>query len=178
MSELTTAARPYARAVFELAQSKGEFDKWSDQLLLMAAVVHDPSAKALIDNPRLTKAQRADFVIKICEGRIDDGGTNLLHLLAENDRLSVLPEIAALYELHRAEAEGSVDAEVVSAFPLSDEQQAAMAAGLKKRLGREVRINVKTDESVLGGAVIRVGDMVIDGSIRGRLERMASSLSR
>lgn len=178
MSEITTIARPYARAVFELAQSKGRLEEWSAQLAFLAAAIRDPSLRALIESPRYTKQQRADLVIKVGEGRLDEEGANLVRLLAENDKLTVLPEIAGLYELHRAEAEGSVEAEVTSAFPMSDAELDRLAAGLKRRLGREVRIKNKVDESLLGGALIQVGDMVIDGSIRGRLERMAAALSR
>lgn len=178
MSEITTVARPYARAVFELAQSKGRLEDWSAQLAFLAAAIRDPSLRALIDSPRYTKEQRADLVIRVGEGRLDEEGANLVRLLAENDKLAALPEIAELYELRRAEAEGSVEAEVISAFAMSEPELEKLAAGLKKRLGREVRIKNRVDESLLGGALIQVGDMVIDGSIRGRLERMAATLSR
>lgn len=178
MSEITTAARPYARAVFETAQQKGDLGAWSKQLAFMAAVAHNAEMRAVLDSPRLTKEQRADLFNQVCKGQVSEGGKNLVRLLAENDRLAALPEIAALYELHRAEAEGSVEALVTSAFALTDAQQAALSASLKKRLGRDVRLVCETDEALLGGAVIRVGDMVIDGSIRGRLERIATSLSR
>jgi len=178
MSEITTVARPYARAAFETAHAKGALEKWSGQLAFLAAAIRDPSLRALIDSPRYTKEQRADLVIKVAEGQLDQEGTNFVRLLAENGKLVALPEIAELYELHRAEAEGSVEAEVTSAFPMSEAEIAALAAGLKKRLGREVRIKSKVDESLLGGALVQVGDMVIDGSIRGRLERLSTALNR
>lgn len=178
MSEITTVARPYARAAFEIAQSKGKLDQWSSQLAFLAAAIRDPSLRALIDSPRYTKQQRADLILKVAEGQLDEQGANFVRLLAENGKLVALPEIAGLYEFHRAEAEGSVEAEVTSAYAMSEAEISALAAGLKKRLGRDVRIKNKVDESLLGGALIQVGDMVIDGSIRGRLERMSTALSR
>jgi F-type H+-transporting ATPase subunit delta len=178
MSETTTVARPYARAVFELAQAAGALPAWSEQLQLLGAVALDPQVSDLIESPKLTRQQRAETIARIAEGRIDAAAKNLLSLLAENDRLAALPDIAALYELFRAEAEGSVEARVTSAFPLDQKEQDAIATGLKRRLGREVRLVCDTDESLLGGALIHVGDLVIDGTVRGRLERMSATLGR
>lgn len=178
MSELTTLARPYAKAVFEVAQAAGDMAGWSDRLGFMAAVAHDPAMRAYLDNPRLTRDAAAQGFLSVCEGRIDDPGTNLVRLLADNGRLMLLPEIAALYEVMRAGAEGKVGAQVVSARPVSEEQQAHIAAALKKRLGREIELVCEIDEGLIGGAVIRAGDLVIDGSMRGRLERLAARLSR
>lgn len=178
MSELTTLARPYAKAVFEVAREAGDLARWSDQLGFMAAVVHDPTMKAFLDSPKLTREAAAETVIGVCEGRIDDQGKNFVRLLAENGRLTLLPEIAAIYEVMRAEAEGKVEARVISAQPVSDAQKSAIAQSLAKRLGREVELVCEVDESLIGGAVIRAGDLVIDGSVRGRLERMAANLSR
>lgn len=178
MSEITTLARPYARAVFELAREKDQLESWSDQLAFLASVVDEPSVRALLESPRMTPEQRAELIVQIGEGRLDDEGKSLLRVLAENDRLDALPEIAAVYELQRAAEAGCVEAEVISAFALDEKQQTELAQALRQRMGSEVRLTCQTDDTLLGGVIVRVGDTVIDGSIRGRLQRMAATLSR
>jgi F-type H+-transporting ATPase subunit delta len=177
MSELSTLARPYASAAFEMAKEQGDYDRWSQMLSFMAAVAHDGELRRVLDSPRLSEEQAAEMFIAVCEDRIDDQGRNFISLLAENRRLPLLPEITALFEFLRREAEGEIDAEVVSAQEISDEQKKAIAKALKERLGREVNLTTRTDEALLGGAVIRAGDLVIDGSIRGRLNRLSLALT-
>jgi len=169
-------ARPYARAVFELAKSQGEFRKWSDSLSLMAAVVSNDTMAGLLENPRLTRSGAGDLVIRACGEGISDGEKNLLNMLAENDRLSELPMIAALYQKFCDEAQGTVEAEVISAQPLSEEQKNAITSALKQRLGREVQLNCSVNEDLVGGAVIRAGDLVIDGSAVEHLRQLSSTL--
>jgi len=169
-------ARPYARAVFELAKSQGEFRKWSDSLSLMAAVVSNDTMAGLLENPQLTRSGASDLVIRACGEDISDGEKNLLNMLAENDRLAELPMIAALYQKFCDEAQGTVEAEVISAQPLSDEQKNAIASALKQRLGRDVQLNCSVNEDLVGGAVIRAGDLVIDGSAVEHLRQLSSSL--
>ncbi|VAW79420.1 ATP synthase delta chain [hydrothermal vent metagenome] len=169
-------ARPYARAVFELAKSQDELQKWSDTLALMAAVVSNDTLAGLLDNPQLTRSGAGDLVVRACGGDIADGGSNLLTMLAENDRLSQLPMIAALYHQFRDEAEGTVEAEVISAQPLSEAQKNAIAGALKQRLGRDVQLNCSVNEDLVGGAVIRTGDLVIDGSAVEHLRQLSSAL--
>ena len=178
MSELITASRPYARAIFELAKANKDEEKWSQQLSFMAAIAADASMIEALDNPKLSKPQKADLFIQVCEQHLDAQGVNLTKLLAENERLALLPEIAALYEKLCSEAEGSINAEVISAFEVSDEQQKALAKSLKKRLGRDVKLTTRIDASLMGGAIIRAGDLVIDGSLQGRLTKIAGALSR
>jgi len=178
MSELITAARPYARAAFELAKEQNRYGDWSEMLGFMAAVAHDPTMRALLESPALNVDQGCDLFISVCQDRIDDQGQNFIKLLAENRRLVLLPDIAALFENYRAEAEGKIEAEVVSAKEISQQQINTIAQALKKRLGREVTITTRTDTHLLGGAVIRAGDLVIDGSIRGKLNKLATALSR
>jgi len=178
MSELITASRPYARAIFELAEANKDEDKWSQQLTFMAAVAVDTSMIEALDNPKLSKQQTAELFIKVCDPHLDKQGINLTKLLAENDRLVLLPEITTLYEKLRSEAEGSIDAEVISAFEVSDEQQKAIVKSLKKRLGRDVKLTTRIDTSLMGGAIIRAGDLVIDGSLQGRLTKIGTTLSR
>jgi len=176
MSELTTAARPYARAAFDIANTHGEQQQWTDMLSFMAAVSHDPTMTALLDSPGLSQAQAAEMFVSVCEDKIDQRAKNFVKLLAENDRIKLLPEITALYEHYRAEAEGSIDAEVISAQEMNEAQLAKIAASLKARLGKDVRLSSKVDASLIGGAIVRAGDLVIDGTVSGRLEKLSTTL--
>ncbi len=178
MADITTAARPYARAVFELAKEQKRFDQWSDMLTFMAAVAHDPTMRALLESPKLSRDQASEVFISVCQEHIDEQGQNVIKLMAENRRLALFPEVAAIYEHMRADAEGKIEAVVTSAEALTEDQTNAIVVSLKKRLGREVSLSARTDPSLLGGAVIRAGDLVIDGSIRGKLEKLATVLSR
>ncbi len=178
MAEKRTIARPYAQAVFDLARKEDALAKWSDALALLAAIAADGHMQRLIDNPRIDEQQLRDIFLGVAGERLDQQAIALLELLIENRRLGLLPEIAALYEVYRAEAEKVVQVEVIAAFAVNDEQQAAIAEALKSRLDREVNIESRTDQSLIGGAVIRAGDMVIDGSVRGHLDRLAQALSQ
>jgi len=177
MAENITIARPYAQAIFSLAQELGDLKGWSDMLQLAAAVAADPQMVAVIGSPRFDSAQVADLFIDICGDKLKDAGKNMIRVLAENDRLEVLPEVAELYEAERAAVEGTIVAEVISATSLNDAQQNSIAEALKKRLGRDVTLECKIDESLLGGAIIRAGDVVIDGSVVGKLEKLTSALA-
>ena len=178
MSELVTAARPYARAVFELASADKRLAEWSDALELIVDICTHAEMIPVLDNPALTRQQKAEVMISVAGDKIDQQAQNLLRVMAENDRLILLPEVAALYEQMRADAEGSVEAELISAYEVTAEQQKSIADSLKKRLGRDVRLDVKIDKDLLGGVIVRAGDLVIDGSIKGRLEQLTSVLSR
>ena len=177
MSELTTAARPYARAAFDLASKQGGLEKWSDMLGFCAAVAHDSSMQAALDNPSLNKQQSAQLFNEVCGDQLDQQGQNFIKLLAENDRMELLPEIAALYQHYRAQAEGTVDAELISALETSEEQVNKIAESLARRLGKKVSLTTRIDSSLIGGAIIKAGDMVIDGSVRGRLEKLSNNLA-
>ncbi len=178
MSELTTAARPYAKAIFEIAQESGALKEWSDQLTAMSAVVAAEGSAALLAHPRMSKAQKSEVFSEVIGSSLSEGGRNLLLALGDNDRFALIPDITSIFEEMKAEAEGSVEAEVVSAMEMSDKQQATIAAALQKRLGREVKLVTSVDPSLMGGAVIRAGDLVIDGSIRSRLKTMTTTMSR
>ncbi len=169
-------ARPYARAVFELANSNDQLQEWSDRMALLAAVVSNDTMKTLLSNPRLRKNEAAALVIRTCGDDIGDDTINLLNMLAENGRLGQLPMIAALYNRFRDDAEGTVEAEVISAMPLSEAQKNAIAEALKQRLGRNVQLNCSVNEDLVGGAVIRAGDLVIDGSAVEYLHQLSSAL--
>jgi F-type H+-transporting ATPase subunit delta len=178
MAEKTTIARPYAQAMFDIARAKSVLSKIDHALQLAAIVVTDPSVAALVGNPKVSKSKLAELVTSI--GGSDAGGefSNFIHLLAENGRLSVLPEIAQLFAQYRAEQESTIEAEVISASALNDSQKQAIIVSLKKRLGREVTLQCSTDESLIGGAVIRAGDLVIDGSITTQLNKLALAVAR
>jgi len=169
-------ARPYAKAVFELARATGNFQYWSEKLALIAAVSVDSGMRKLLDNPRLTRAGAADLFIRVLDTDAGEQEANLIRMLAENGRLAQLPLIAAQFERLKAEAERTVDAEVVSAFPLDEAQKTAIAGALKKRLGRDVKLNCSVNDALVGGAVIRAGDLVIDGSAVEHLRQLSRAL--
>ena len=177
MAEIASLARPYVRAIFEIASTDSDLSGWSDQLGLVAAVVSDPQVAVLHGNPRISAEALGTLVIDVCRDRLSDKGKNLVRLLAANRRLPVMAEIAAQYELLRAEAENQIDAEVVTAAAISEAQRASIAAALQQRLGRQVNLEASVDEGLLGGAVIRAGDWVFDGSVRAQLQKMASAVS-
>jgi len=177
MAETTTAARPYAQAAFDVARAAGKLKNWSSFLSDAAALVSDPGVRGLIGNPRVVKAQLQGVILDALGGAPDQQGKNFIALLTENRRLTLLPDIAALFETSRAEAEGTLRVQVTSATALSDEQRRLLAAALKKRFQREVELHCDTDKNLIGGAIIRAGDRVIDGSVRGKLQRLAQTLS-
>jgi F-type H+-transporting ATPase subunit delta len=178
MAESSTIARPYAQAVFDIATAAKAYGKWSDALNLLTLVVTDPAMTALVRNRRVPRDQLSSLIRDICGDALDEHAASFVSVLADNNRLELLPEISVLFELHRAEAEKIVQAEVISAFPLSDPQRKELTASLKRRLGREVTLSSTTDASLVGGAIIRAGDLVIDGSVTGHMDRLASALSR
>jgi F-type H+-transporting ATPase subunit delta len=174
--EATTIARPYAEAAFNRAAESGKLGQWSDALGLLADVVQDPAMAGLIANPKLGKAQLADLVFDIVGDKLDDEAKNLVKLLVENDRLAVAPAVAELFEERKSAQEGSLDVQVTAAFAIDSAQEAALAAALKAKLGREVRITSEQDPELIGGVRIRAGDLVIDGSVRGQLAQLANEL--
>jgi F-type H+-transporting ATPase subunit delta len=176
--ERTTLARPYAEAVFRLARERRALAQWSEMLRLAAAVACDPQMNRLIDNPRVPRARFVEFFLDVVGKKVDADGGNFIRLLAENRRVQLLPEIAALFEELRAGAEARVEAEVISATAVGAEQLKAIAAALKKRLGLDVSLATRIDPSLVGGIVIRAGDLVIDGSVRGKLQALATHLTK
>jgi F-type H+-transporting ATPase subunit delta len=177
MAESTTIARPYAQAAFKLAQQKQALPVWTEMLGLAAVVATDAGMRKLLDNPRITPEQLADLFVDICGDRLNDDGRNMMRLLAERRRLALLPEIFGLYEQFKSEAEGTVKAQLITAFPATDAQKQTIAAALKQRFGRDVELEYVTDPTLMGGAVVRAGDLVIDGSVRGKLTRLGTALN-
>ena len=170
-----TLARPYARAAFGLARDAGAFAAWSDALAFSARVAVDPQAQPLLGHPGLA---REDAVALLAPEGAQEGFRDFLALLARNGRLALLPEIAGLYEDLRADAEQVVRATVTSATDLPATELDAIRAALARRFGREVQLSVAVDDALIGGAVISAGDVVIDGSLRGKLARLQSALSQ
>ncbi len=176
MAEAITLARPYARAAFATARDTEAYVAWSDALGFAARVAADPQVASLLGNPRLTDAD-AVTLLSPAEQAGDGNFARFLALLADNRRLVLLPEIAGLYEDLRAEAEHVVKATVTSATALDAPQLESIRAALRRRFGREVELETAVDPGLIGGAVIVAGDVVIDGSLKGKLERLRSALA-
>jgi F-type H+-transporting ATPase subunit delta len=176
MAERATIARPYAKAAFEYARGANGFAAWSQALARLAEIVADPRVAVLTKSPQWSAADIAGLVIDIAGTSLDAGMQNFVRVLAENHRLLLLPEIAAHYEEFRSAVENTVDVEVTSAVPLNDAQAQKLKQALSTRLKREVHMRTAVDSTLLGGAVVRAGDLVIDGSLKGRLERLATEL--
>ncbi len=177
MSEAITTARPYAQAAFEEAQKKADLKGWSEMLLSLAEAVGYPEVRAVATNPRVAKAQVESLMEGLLGNQANAQQRNFAKVLVDNQRLLILPEIAAIFEALRAEAEKTVNVVVDSAFELSAAQQEKIVASLKKRMGREIKLTCKVNKELLGGVVIRAGDKVIDGSARTRLGEMANALA-
>jgi F-type H+-transporting ATPase subunit delta len=177
VAERATIARPYAKAAFEYAQNAHALAEWSRALAVCAQIVADARVTELVKNPEIPAADIADFIIDVAGATFDPGMQNFVRVLAENHRLLLLPEIAAHYAALRAQVENTVDVEVISAVKLDAAQVEKLAAALNTRLKRRVQMHNSVDAALLGGAVIRAGDLVIDGSLKGRLERLRTELT-
>lgn len=185
MADKHTIARPYAEALFELASESGALEGMSDALGTAGALLEDGKVARFLANPSLTDVRRLEFLTglfdKASGGKSlfagkNEHGTNFLKLLIDYDRVGVLPEIAEHFEALKAKLENTVDVVVTSAASLNKAQKDNIAAALEKRLGRKVNLTTETDESLIGGAIIRAGDIVIDGSLRSRLESLSNAL--
>ncbi len=177
MAELSTLARPYAKAAFEYARGKSMLAAWSEQLTTAATVAADAGMEAVLNNPSLTDEQQAQTMNDVCGDTLGAEMKNFVSILASNKRLALLPEISSQFELFKANQEKSVDVEVISAFDLADTTTGKLADVLGKKLEREVKVSTSTDKDLLGGVLIRAGDLVIDGSVRGRLNKLAEALN-
>ena len=187
MADNNTVARPYAQAIFEVAQESDALEELSQSLDAASELMSDGQVAAFLARPSMTDPQRLEFLQGLFAKAVGEGsvfaggskhGTNFLKLLLENGRVVALPEIAEQFEALKAVVENTVDAVVTAAAPLSAEQEQDIAASLRERLGRDVRISTEIDENLIGGAVIRAGDVVIDGSLRARLDGLANALTK
>ena len=181
MADFDTAARPYARAIFELASDDGKLQQWQDNLQLVATIASDPDMQAAIAQPAILASELSELFQSVVAGaglEVDANLRNLIALLAENDRLAALPTIATVFASLKREAEGKIEVLVRSAQKLSAKQQDKIATNMAKRLGKEVSITTEIDSSLLAGAVITAGDLVIDGSASGRMEKLTIALNK
>jgi F-type H+-transporting ATPase subunit delta len=177
MAELSTIARPYAKAAFEYARDNKQLSQWAEQLATVAAVTLDSTIKSVLHDPALTAQQQAETLNAVCGESLEGEARNFVAILASNKRLTLLPEICSLFAQYKANQEKSVDVEVISAFDLSDTTRDKLADVLGKKLEREVKVRTSTDSNLLGGVLIRAGDLVIDGSVRGRLNKLAEAMN-
>ncbi len=175
MAESLTIARPYAEAAFQLAREGGALPAWSDALNRLSSVASTDSARELIGNPLVTVEQVAALIAD-ASGRLGPEQTNFVRLLADNERLSVLPEIAALFDQLRNEHEGVLDAQIRSAYPLVQQQVDDIVATLEAKYGKKIKTSVHVDADLIGGVSIQVGDETIDASVRGKLAQMAGAM--
>tara|TARA_R110001592_G_scaffold363043_1_gene679609 strand:+ start:96767 stop:97303 length:537 start_codon:yes stop_codon:yes gene_type:complete len=177
MAELSTLARPYAKAAFEYAVDNKQLAPWSEQLATAAAVASDEVMAGILNNPSLTAAEQASKLAGVCGEALSAEMRKFIGILAANKRLPLLPEIYALYTEYKAHREKTVDVEVISAFDLADSARDRLAAVLGKKLERKVEVRTSTDSNLLGGVLIRAGDLVIDGSVRGKLDKLAEAMN-
>jgi F-type H+-transporting ATPase subunit delta len=177
MAEKTTIARPYAKAAFQEAKGDKRLAQWSETLRAAATAVRDPRVHELLGSPSVSGEDLAQFVMGVTGPALDEHGQNFFRALAENHRLGYLPEISALFDEYKDEAESVVDVTVTSAASIDSAQQQALSKALERKLKRSVRLHCETDSSLIGGAVLRAGDTVIDGSLLSRLKRIAFELT-
>jgi len=176
MAEARTIARPYAQAALQYAVDTNATAAWSTMLATLSQITQNPDAAKLLKHPQVTSEQKAAFMSGVAAKNLSAGGDNFLRLLAEYDRMMILPEIQELYQELLAKRDNSVTAEVRVAEAMTDNQAAAMTNALRKRFNCEVKLEIHVDHTLLAGALIRVGDLVIDGSLRGRFTRLAETL--
>jgi len=177
MLNRTTLARPYARAAFEAARDADELPRWSEALELAAEIAATEEVHYLAGDPRVGGDRLLELMADIGKDRFDESFVNFLKVVITNGRLELMTDIASQFEQYRREAEQRVRVEVFSARPMDGQESSALAERLKARFGREVDMHVEVDESLIGGAVIRAGDKVIDGSVRGRLEQLGRRIN-
>ena len=176
MSEVATLARPYAVAAFKRSLETGSTEQWSKSLAFMSSVLNDKEMSVVVGNPKVSKQGLSTLMLDICQGQLDDERANFLKLLVQNNRLTLAPTIAALFEALKAESEGYVDVEVATAYAFSKEEKQKFTSALEKSLNKKVHMKVSVDKSLIGGVLVRAGDRVIDGSIKGQLQHMQKAL--
>lgn len=177
MAESITIARPYAKASFEAAKASDALDLWSSMLAYASAIAKDENMVVVLDHPALTDQEKADVFCDTCAENLNEQTQNLVRVLSENDRIGLLPEIANLFEALKAQLEQSVDVQVESAFDLGSEQQEKLAQALSTKLDRKVNVTSTVNELLMGGAIIRANDLVIDASVRGKLAKLAEAVN-
>ncbi|RUO75039.1 F0F1 ATP synthase subunit delta [Pseudidiomarina sediminum] len=175
MSELTTVARPYAKAAFDFALEQGAIEKWHEMIVFAAAVAKDEAMATFLSSAE-TLDKKVEVFINVCGEQLDEKGQNFVRLMAENDRLKALPAVEKLYSEFRADYEREIAVDVTAAVELTQQQQDNLAQTLEKRFSRKVKLNCSVDAAIVSGLYIKAGDTVIDGTVRGKLERLTHAL--
>ena len=173
---MATLARPYAAAVFKRAKETQSATKWSKSLAFMSDILKNKDISVVVDNPKVDKQRLSELLLDICQGHVNEESENFLKLLVHNNRLRLVPTIAKLFEAFKADDEGYLEVEVLTAYALSKEAKQEFTATLEKNLGKKIHMNVAVDKSLIGGVLVRAGDKVIDVSIKGRLQYMQKAL--
>jgi F-type H+-transporting ATPase subunit delta len=177
MTELATLARPYAKAAFAESVKENDLQSWSDILIFSAQLVENKDVKKILIHPSITAQEQLSVMVGLCGDTLSKSVNNFFAVLAENKRFVLLPEIVKLFELFKAEKEQATDVEITSAYALTDNQQDKLSSSLKNKLQCDVRVTTNIDASLVGGVVIRAGDLVIDGSVRGKLAKLAEAMN-
>lgn len=177
MAETATIARPYAEALFRTASEAGNLGAWSELVSEMGQVAANPDVKALADDPKVPGDKLAELFLSVLKSPVNDAARRFVNLLVENSRLTVMPEIAEQFHALKNAREGSSDVEVTSAFPLDDQQLNDLVAALERKFGRKLYAKVSVDPSLIGGVSVKVGDEVLDTSVRARLAAMQTALT-
>jgi len=178
MAETVTIARPYAEAAFKLAHEQNQLSRWSEMLALLELVIQDANVARAIADPNVTGAQLEGLILGVCGEQLDGAGRNFVQVLTQNNRLSLVPEIHAMFEQLRLKHEGVLEAEIHSAFAIDDRQVADLVGKLESKYKRKVRAQVSVDQSLIGGIKIVIGDTVVDATVRGKLDSLAAALIR
>lgn len=178
MAELVTIARPYAEAIFALAKERNKLSEWSDMLSLLVTVYDDPQLQAAIASPTVTRADIERLMLAVCDEQIDGNAQNFIQLLVQNGRLPAVAEIRRLFDLLKSEDEGVVEARISSAFPLEGQELEKIVLLLSKRYQKNISPTVDINSDLIGGIMVQVGDKVWDASVRGRLQEMATALTK
>ncbi len=176
MAEEITIARPYAEAVFKLAKEKNALSSWSDMLNALTETTSIEQIRTLVSDPGVPTNKLAEIIFEVCENKLDNEGRNLVTLLIENNRLDVLPQLSTLYEQLKAQYEEILEANIISAYAISDSQLEKLVSALEKKFKCKIKSKVNIDPELIGGVKIVIGDEVIDSSVRGKLESMSVAL--
>jgi len=178
MADNASIARPYAKAVFDLAQETNAFDAWTAALEQLAVISNDADFSTLISDPRVEGSKVAELLTDLTKDSLPEGGVNFINLLVQNDRIESLADISQQFSELVAKAKALVNAQVITAKALTDDQKSSLASALETRLGLKVELEETVDADLIGGAIIKAGDMVIDGSAKGRIEKLTNTLMR
>ena len=176
MAEISTIARPYATAVFNFANESKSLSSWSDTLVLLSAVIQDEHIKSIIEDSKVLDSEREALILNVCKGKLDENGSNFVKLLVENKRLLILPEISQFFDELKADAEGSIEAEIIMAEKPNQKTVDDLLKSLEKKFNKKIEGKVVIDKNIIGGTKIVVGDSVIDASVRAQLDNLAFTL--